>query len=421
MQRFSRIEPGLLPAFRLFTGIRLTILLVNAGADVFLSRWSASILLIYLIGLADIFLLLVYLSWGRLQQVLKSWYLPVGIILATVGPIIELYVGIRISIDNISNETFFSGAWQLVLVLFIPLFITAWQYSMRQVVMFSVLTFVTEGLPIYVFGLSLKEAGLPRYIILPFLGILFVRTVSSLFIGTMVVKLMNTQRGLRSELSEANTRLAHYAGTLEQLTVSRERNRLARELHDVLAHTLSGVAVELEAVKALWKTNQAQAAEMVDHSLQATRAGLTETRRALHALRASPLEDLGLALAVRGLAESATGRTGLALETQIAENLPEYPPEVEQTAYRVAEEALRNASEHAGARCVRVALSGAKGSLELLVSDDGQGFDPGEVNPQLQFGLAGMRERAESVGGRLEIQTRPGGGTQVRLVYGAGL
>jgi signal transduction histidine kinase len=261
----------------------------------------------------------------------------------------------------------------------------------------------------------------PGVSIFPIFGILLVRTFSSLFIGYMAVKLMKTQRGLRAELSEANNRLARYAGTLETLTLSRERNRLARELHDVLAHTLSGVAVELEAVKALWNSNPAQAAEMLGHSLQATRAGLTETRRALQALRASPLEDLGLSLAVRGLAESTAGRAGLAMEAHIAENLPDYPPEVEQTAYRVAEEALRNVSEHSGAHSLRVVLNGSPGSLELLIADDGQGFDPQQVDPLARFGLAGMRERAVAVGGRLEIRTHSGGGTQVHLIYGGAL
>jgi signal transduction histidine kinase len=255
-------------------------------------------------------------------------------------------------------------------------------------------------------------------VIFPIIGIVVVRTFSFLLVGYMAVNLMKTQRGLRASLTDANTRLARYTGTLEQLTVSRERNRLARELHDVLAHTLSGLAVELEAVKTIWDVHPEQAAEMLDHSLQSTRAGLTETRRALQALRASPLEELGLALAVRGLAEATAGRTGMVLEANISADLPDYPPEVEQTAYRVAEEALRNASDHAGARMLRIELSGGPGSLELVVEDDGRGFDPQQVDPLVQFGLVGMRERAEAVGGRLELETRVGGGTKVRLVYG---
>jgi signal transduction histidine kinase len=414
MPRSYSLEPGILPAFRLFTSIRLTILLVNIAVDVAVYRWSGSSSLIYLISLVDVVFLLLYLSWGRLERVFKAWYLPVGIILATVGPILEQYAALRIGIDSLDRGVFFTGAWQSVLVLIIPLFIISWQYSMREVVLFSLSTLLMDGIPIYIFS----RLAPPGTMMVPLFGILMVRTLSSLFIGYMAVKLMKTQRGLRAELSEANNRLARYAGTLEHLTLSRERNRLARELHDVLAHTLSGVAVELEAVKALWNSSPAQASEMLDHSLQATRAGLTETRRALKALRASPLEDLGLSLAVRGLAESTAGRACLAMDAQIAEDLPDYPPEVEQTAYRVAEEALRNVSEHSGAHSLRVVLNGSPGTLELLIADDGQGFDPQKVDPLVRFGLAGMRERAEAVGGRLEIRTQSGGGTQVRLIYG---
>jgi signal transduction histidine kinase len=285
---------------------------------------------------------------------------------------------------------------------------------MREVVLFCLATLLVDAIPIYILSRQLP-LGVQIY---PIYGLLMLRAFTSLFVGYMAVKLMKTQRGLRAELSDANNRLARYAGTLEQLTLSRERNRLARELHDVLAHTLSGVAVELEAVKALWAAQPGQAAEMLEHSLQATRAGLTETRRALQALRASPLEDLGLSLAVRGLVESTAGRGGLVVEAQIAADLPDYPPEVEQTVYRVAEEALRNVAEHSGARSLRVALTGSPGTLELLIADDGQGFDPRQVDPLVRFGLSGMRERAEAVGGRLDLDTHPGGGTQIRLAYG---
>jgi signal transduction histidine kinase len=420
--KFTRpIEPGVLSAFRLFTGVRLTLLLVNAALELVFHGWPTSPPTLFLLSLLDASVLLLYLSWDWLAGRLKSWHLPLGILLAAAVPMIEQHVFLDIYFNNLQQSTALLGAWQMILVLLIPLFIIGWQYSFRQVVLFSLLTSLLDIFPLV---LAVRARFLQPALVYPFVGILFIRMVVFLFVGYMVVKLMNTQRGLRSELASANNRLAQYAGALEQLATSRERNRLARELHDVLAHTLSGVAVELEAVKALWDADPSRAQVMLQRSLHATRSGLTETRRALQALRASPIEDLGLSLAVRGLAESAASRSSLKLQDEIGEELPEVPPEVEQCVYRIAQEALANISEHAGAQVVRVSLvparngSEAPSGLKLVICDDGRGFDPSGALLKEQFGLRGMRERAEGIGARLEITSQPGGGTLVEMEYG---
>ena len=242
--------------------------------------------------------------------------------------------------------------------------------------------------------------------------------ISYLIVGWLVVSMMDGQRAQRRQLELANARLSQYATTLEQLTLSRERNRLARELHDVLAHTLSGVAVELEAVRALWDTEPDRARAMLGNSLASTREGLTETRRALQALRASPLEDIGLGLAVRAQAESTAARLGLDLEIEIDEDLGELRSDVEQCFYRVAQESLTNAAQHAGARKIRLALTHGDGRLRLEIADDGQGFDSDQVDQDSQFGLQGMRERAEMIGARFTLDSAPGMGTRIALTYG---
>src|SRR4029078_5838718 len=109
---------------------------------------------------------------------------------------------------------------------------------------------------------------------------------------------------------EANAKLVDYASTNEQLAVTRERNRVARDMHDTLAHTLSAVSVQLEAADSVWDSQPQQAHELLQKSLASARAGLGETRRAVRALRASPLDDLGLGLALRDLAESTADRAG---------------------------------------------------------------------------------------------------------------
>ena len=118
----------------------------------------------------------------------------------------------------------------------------------------------------------------------------------------------------RRSLEEANAQLRYHASTQIELTISHERNRMARELHDTLAHTLSGLIVQLQTVKAYWEIEPATSQKMLDDALAATRDGLRETRGALKSLRATPLEDLGLSLAIRQLAEEVAARANLDLQ-----------------------------------------------------------------------------------------------------------
>jgi len=143
--------------------------------------------------------------------------------------------------------------------------------------------------------------------------------------------------------------------------------------------------------------------------------GQAETRRALQALRASPLEDLGLALAVRELGASVAARNHLAVEMHTPERVERLSPALEQAVYRVAQEALENVARHANARHVSVTLAVEGRRIALTVADDGQGFDVDAALAEDRFGLRGMRERAELGGGMLEVISAPGQGTTVRL------
>jgi len=240
------------------------------------------------------------------------------------------------------------------------------------------------------------------------------RAILTMFVGYIVSNLIEEQRIQRRDLAEANRKLVRYAVTLEQLTISRERNRLARELHDTLAHALSGLAVQLDAIAAVWDDIPPRAEAMLERALSIARIGLDETRRALGDLRATPLEDLGLGLAVRALAEDIAARGGLALDLDVPEQMYNLSPEVQQCYYRVAQEALENVARHADARRVGVSLRQADARLTLQVSDDGLGFEDQEVDPE-RFGLRGMRERAELIGGTLTVASHAGQGTTVRL------
>jgi signal transduction histidine kinase len=422
----NSLEPGLLSVFRIFTGLRLVFLVIASIFHLFVHGLLESSELLsshqmeflvskdelspypILFNFGDVILLLVYLWWPPLQRLLGRLFLPVGLIMATIGPIIGQYF--TTVWLGLTNPFVMAIAWQVVVVLFLPLVLIGWQYNFHKIIAYSLGTGLLD------LGLTMVAADWNNFALIhPIVGIIISRTILYLIVGYMISRLVASQRQQRQALTQANAQLTHYATTLEQLSVSRERNRLSRELHDTLAHTLSGVTVQLEAVSALWASDPEAARTLLDQSLATTRTGLTETRRALQALRASPLEDLGVTLALRNLAGSLAARTGLTLELQVPEHLDDLSPAVEQCVYRVAQEALTNVDRHANARRLTVQLNRENQHLILTIADDGRGFSIDEVNENSQFGLKGMKERAEMMGGRFEVESQPGQGTTVRL------
>jgi two-component system NarL family sensor kinase len=138
----------------------------------------------------------------------------------------------------------------------------------------------------------------------------------------------------------------------------------------------------------------------------------------LQDLRASPLEDLGLALALRNLVTSTAARAGLEPDLHIEPRLGSLSPDIEQAVYRIAQEALVNVVNHANAQHLTVQLGRFDARLTLTVSDDGSGFAAPHATDENngrahRLGIQGMRERAELVGGRLEVESQPGQGTIV--------
>jgi signal transduction histidine kinase len=234
-------------------------------------------------------------------------------------------------------------------------------------------------------------------------------------IGLIVNRLVAIQRNQRKELILANIRLSEHAQTLEQLATSSERNRLARELHDTLAHTLSGQAVNLEAIKLMVPPDMSEIHQMLEQSLLATRGGLAETRRALRALRSERLEKRGVKMAINDLANDASSRDGFSLNLDLPNSFPELTPDVEQTLYRITQEALENIIRHAQASYVELVIEQLDDKLSLSIIDDGIGFDPQSDEIIHKLGIHGMRERAALVGGVFSILSNPGNGTTIRF------
>jgi signal transduction histidine kinase len=406
--RSHPLEPGLLGIFRIYIFLRIGAMILVAA--VFLGGFGVPFEVEFIPTAAlfalEMAFLIVYLYSPWIRRRLGSAYLPIALLASTVGPILEMRY-----VFSVSPIDYIGEFWLIFPFLTVPLILTAWQYGFREVVLFCVFTaFLDLSLVL------LSHTGAGTFHTYFSGGSVFTRTLFFMVIGYIVSTLMEGQRRQRRELAEANRKLIRYTATLEQLTITRERNRLARELHDTLAHTLSGLAVQLEALSAVWQPEIPTAQRILQHALVTTREGLDETRRALQALRASPLDDLGLSLALRNLASTFAEREGLELTLDIPEKLPSFAPEVEQTYYRVTQEALDNVIRHAEANRIAVKLEHTGSHLRLTVMDDGQGFLKKEgMDINAQFGIQGMEERAALIGGTLTIEPSPSGGTTVSL------
>jgi two-component system sensor histidine kinase UhpB len=199
------------------------------------------------------------------------------------------------------------------------------------------------------------------------------------------------------------------AGSAALRAQEEERARVARDLHDEVNQSLTGLLLRLEAVRE--GAPPEVAAELGETQALANQA-MTELLALARQLRPTALDDLGLAAAIGGQVEQlARGEIEATFDAE--GELSDLDPDVQLVVYRVAQEALVNAARHSEAGRVDVSLRRDGDGVELTVADDGRGFAFDEAERGL--GIAGMRERALLVGGDLTIESRPGQGTKVRL------
>jgi signal transduction histidine kinase len=467
------LEPGFLQAYRLFLVSRLVfwvvigpiLAVINiARPETLVPEVTIDAALVEKLTLPNVapilfieLLLLALLTLPAARHRLGSWFLPITL---TLG-LVPLLVGYYWWPSANPLQTPF------VIFFFVMLVLIAWQYAFPYVIAYVL------GLTLYQYLVSSAGRIVPWTVDVSWL---ILQGAMMLLVGYIIVALISVQREQREALAEsyrqqteANARLKLYAATLEDLTISRERNRLARELHDTLAHSLSALTVELEAIRALWATDPGAALQMLDNADRTARRGLQEARRALQDLRASPLQDLGLTLALQELAETAAQRTGASLQLDLPRHSDgahsdgahsdgahsdgahsdgahsdgahsdgahsnatlspgahsdgvdaNLAPEVEQGVYRIAQEALENIVRHAQAQHISLSLKRDQGLVRLCIEDDGQGvagtLDPGRPAERARgMGIQGMEERASLIGGTLAITGQTGSGTSVTL------
>jgi two-component system, NarL family, sensor histidine kinase UhpB len=201
------------------------------------------------------------------------------------------------------------------------------------------------------------------------------------------------------------------AATVALSAQEEERARIARDLHDEVNQSLTGLLLRLEAVRSHAPPELAH--ELAETKTLANRA-MQELLTLARSLRPTALDDLGLKAALSALADELGRKTGIGTSYEGTGDLTDVPMDVQLVTYRVAQEALSNAAQHSEADQIRVRLDRDAEGVELVVSDDGRGFTFDQATQGL--GIGGMRERALLVGGDLLVESRPEIGTRVRLL-----
>lgn len=262
-------------------------------------------------------------------------------------------------------------------------------------------------------------------------------TVGIVFVAAMS-KVVLAERGSRAqteklltELELSHRQLQDYAGQVAELATTRERNRLARDIHDSLGHYLTVVNVQLEKALAFRQKNPVEADESVLQAKRLASDALREVRRSVGALRDEE-KEFSLVRSLEQLAANVRSEQ-LAVDVRFDGAETGFPKQTLITLYRAAQEGLTNIQKHASARRVELHVALNESDASLTVQDDGKGFDLGELYsnragghldqgskpeqgnlpPEKSYGLRGLQERLEQIGGSLRLQSSLNAGTRL--------
>jgi signal transduction histidine kinase len=230
-----------------------------------------------------------------------------------------------------------------------------------------------------------------------------------------VLLLMNTliaERQSREKLAIANEKLRQYALRIEDQATLQERNRIAREIHDSLGHSLTALNLQLETALKLWQSNPTKAQSFLARAKELGSKALQDVRHSVSTMRSNPLQGLSLKEAITVLTSDFQRSTGVLPICKI-NLLFDIPNEVSTAVYRIVQESLTNIYKYADATEVKVELTVTKTSLELMIWDNGRGFDLGQNTTG--FGLQSMRDRTLALEGNFNINSAPGCGCQVKV------
>lgn len=370
---------------------------------------------IHIVVLLPALLTTLFLLLPWLERALGRFYLPTALVLTIVD--FSLQYGIAyLSPEGLGYVTVllptgqaFSMFWaslELVLLILLPCMLAGAAYGLRSAVLASSLaTAMHLAMGVFVWVSGAPPEGF--VVLLPMrVGVLY---GFPMIAGSMA----DAWRREHAELEEANQQLRGYAAAIEHLATSHERVRLARAMHDTLAHSLSALTVQLEALATLQESDPEASRAQLDKIRELARSGLDEARRAIFDLRSAPVEEYGLAGAIERLLTQSGERSGIRTDWVLVGDAFALLPVQANALYRIALEALENIELHAGATHVGIELRYGDG-VTLSIQDDGRGFDPEAVDPD-RYGLVGIRERAALIDGQVSVDTGPDRGTTVTV------
>jgi len=275
----------------------------------------------------------------------------------------------------------------------------------------AVIYFISLSLANYVLMNGVEDSGWWLIGMLPM--IIFVTMYVSLY--TQASKARDKAQKFLAELETAHTQLAEYATQVEELTLTTERQRMARELHDTLAQGLAGLILQLEAADAHLLNDRSEKAQaIIQQAMVQARTTLADARRAIGDLR-EDTTPTDLNEAIQAEVERFQHTTGIHCTLDLC-LLPTFSSQTAENALRAVSEGLMNIARHAEATQANITMTCDDEGLIIKIHDNGIGFNPIEnVGRSGHYGLLGLRERARIRGGSLVIQSQPSQGTTVEL------
>ena len=276
----------------------------------------------------------------------------------------------------------------------------------------AVIYFIFLSLANYVIMNGIEESGWWLIGTLPM--IIFVTMYVSLY--TRASNDRDQARKLLVELEIANRQLSEYTNKVEELTLTTERQRMARELHDTLAQGLAGLILQLEAADShISNQNSGKAQAIIQQAMWRARTTLADARRAISDLRETPPTPTDLNQAIKADADRFQASTGIPCTLDLCQP-PFLSQQLAENILRVISEGLINIARHAEATAVIITMNCDEKSILVVIRDNGIGFNPTEtVGRSGHYGLVGIRERTRLYGGSLSIDSQPTQGTTLKI------
>lgn len=215
------------------------------------------------------------------------------------------------------------------------------------------------------------------------------------------------------ELKEAYNRLEEYSNTVEELSVLRERDRISREIHDTVGHTLSTLNIQIQALPFLVKSDKDKAIEMLNDMYTYSKNGLEDVRRAVRELSPISFENNNSIFVLKELVNNFQKNTGIKVEFNTSKSEYIFTSDQNLSVYRIIQEALNNSLRHGKATVIEINLHFTEKEVGLNIKDNGEGV--GNLTPD--FGLRGMQDRVNNLDGRIEFFSEKNSGFEINIIF----